>query len=374
MNEDLFAPILLNKVRLRNRFILAAASTGVAADASGHMSGEEIDRLTAYAGNGVGLIITGAIGISASALSHAGSLSLAKDSSIPGFSRLTKAVHEQGGRIAAQLCHSGIWTGAHMAEQNREAIAPSRIRESPYGRRPGLTDNYHAASREEIYEVIASFADAAARAEASGFDAVEVHGAHDSLLAQFLSPVTNDRTDAWGGSLENRARIHCEIGQTIRRRVGANYPVILKIGVEDGIPGGLEFAEGREAARLCGRSGFDVLEISQGLQGTKFSEMALRSPIADIGQEGFSRDWCRQIKNAGATTIMTGGLRSFELVEEIVTKGETDFIGLCRPLIREPDLIRRWQNGDHAKSTCISCNRCAIAVSKGMALECYAEK
>lgn len=374
MPGDPFDKVWLKNVELRNRFVFAAAASGGAADSAGVISRDEIERLVTYAKCGVGLIITGAVGISPYALSHAGSSLLVNDAHIAGFSKLTRAVHEQGGKIAVELCHSGIWTGGYLKELDREAIAPSRIPDNPYITRPGFIANYHAASEQEIKGVISSFGDAAARAKEAGFDAVEVHGAHDSLLSQFLSPLTNQRSDRWGGSLVNRVRVHCETGKAIRRSVGDDYPVILKIGVADGISGGLRSADGRKAAGLCRTSGFDILEISQGLQGTKFSEMALRSPINSIDQEGFSRTWCRDIKNDGATTIMTGGLRSLELIEEILENGETDYIGLCRPLVREPGLVRRWQEGDRGRSTCISCNKCGFAISKGLPLACYVDK
>ena len=377
MRVSLFDPVPLKTVELRNRFVLAAAASGTAADAQGIIRKEEISRLVVYAKNGVGLIITGAIGINDTALSHSSSCLLAHDRSIAGFFKLTESVHDTGGKIAAQLCHSGIWTGQFSKTLNRETLAPSRIPESAYTDRPGFVDNYHAATEEEIREVISAFGDAAARAQKAGFDAVEVHGAHDSLLAQFLSPLTNHRTDRWGGTLKNRVRIHCEVAREIRSRVGSEYPVILKIGAADGIATGpgLEFGDGRQAARLCAQNGFDILEISQGLQGPSFAEMALRSPIKSIDQEGFTRAWCKKIKqDTGVPTIMTGGLRSLELIEEVMRNIETDFIGLCRPLICEPELIVRWKNGDRKKSTCISCNKCGLAISKGLPLDCYMDK
>lgn len=366
-----FETVRLKNIELRNRFVFAAAASGGAADPAGVITGNEIERLVTYAERGVGLIITGAIGTSDTSLSHAGSSHLTNDQHVAGFSRLTRAVHENEGRIAAELCHSGIWTGGYMRELGKEAIAPSLVPGNPYIMRPGFIDNYHAATEQEIYGIISSFGEAAARAKEAGFDAIEVHGAHDSLPAQFLSPLTNHRTDKWGGSLENRARMHCEIGRAIRSSVGNDYPVVLKIGAADGIPGGLGYEDGRKAAGLCMKNGYDILEISQGLQGTRFSEMALRSPINSIDQEGFSRGWCREIKKDGATTIMTGGLRSLELIEEIFHNRETDYIGLCRPLIREPGLVRRWQAGDRSKSACSSCNKCGYAISKGLPLSCY---
>ena len=374
MSADPFDTVMLRSIEVKNRFILAAAASGCAADESGVIKPEEISRLSRYAELDVGLIITGAIGISKTAISHTSSNLLITDEQVAGFARLCDSVHEKGGKIAAQLCHSGIWTGRHTKELHEESVGPSRLEDNPYTSRRGFFDNYHAATSTEIKEVISAFGAAAARAQEAGFDAVEIHGAHDSLLSQFLSPLSNLRTDEWGGELKNRIRLHQEIGRTIREKVGADYPILLKLGVADGILGGLLFDEGREAARICALAEYDILEISQGLQGDTFSQMALRSPITTIEQEGFSRNWCRVIKNDGATIIMNRGLRSWELIEEIIQKEETDFIGLCRPLISEPFLIRRWYNGDREKSTCTSCNRCGLAIAKGLPLACYRDQ
>lgn len=374
MTTDLFGPVMMKSVELQTCFVLAAAASGAAADATGTLVPPEVVRLSRYAENKVGLIITGAIGISRTALSHPQATIIENQDHIAGFRRLCDEVHTRGGKIAAQLCHSGLWTGRHARSLGTEAIAPSRIENSDYTRRLGFVDNYHAASESEIQKVITDYGASAARAVDAGFDAVEVHGAHDSLLAQFLSPLTNHRDDDWGGPVKNRARLHQEIGKEIRMQVDRDFPVMVKLGCCDGIPGGLGFEEGREVARMCRSAGFDILEVSQGLQGSKFSEMALRSPIQTIDQEGFTRDWCRAIKNDGATTIMTGGIRSIELATEVVAAGETDFIGLCRPLICEPGLISRWGGGDRQKSACTSCNRCAIEISKGFSLDCYKDK
>ncbi len=371
MEPDPISPARLGPLTLRNRYILAAAASGGSADENGVIVPDEIARLGRYADEEIGLIITGAVGISDTAISQPTSSRLVTDEQGAGFSRLCDLVHGKGGKIAAQLCHSGIWTGRHTAMQHRQSVGHSRIDGSPYTRRKGFFDNYRAASPDDIQEIISSFGRSAALAEKAGFDAVEVHAAHDSLLAQFLSPVTNLRSDAWGGSLENRLRIHGEVGREIRRSVSPGYPVIIKLGVCDGFSGGLSFQEGREAARFCASAGYDSIEVSQGLQGTKFSEMALRSPINTREEEGFTREWCREIKGDGAVTIMTGGLRSPDLIEEIISGGETDAVGLCRPLICEPGLIRRWKGGDRNPSACTSCNRCAIAISQGRPLACY---
>lgn len=371
MEPDPFSPVRLGPFSLNNRFILAAAASGGSADENGIIVPDEITRLSRYADEEVGLIITGAIGISDTAISQPTSSRLVTEEQVAGFSRLCGLVHEKGGKIAAQLCHSGIWTGRHAAMQHRQSVGPSRIEGSLYTNRKGFFDNYRAASPDDIREIIESFARSAALAEKAGFDAVEVHAAHDSLLSQFLSPITNLRSDAWGGSLDGRLRLHRDVGREIRSSVSPEFPVIIKLGVSDGICGGLPFHEGREAARMCASAGYDIIEVSQGLQGMKFSEMALRSPIATRDEEGFTREWCREIKRDGAVTIMTGGLRSYDLIEEIIANREIDAVGLCRPLICEPGLIRRWKGGDWNRSACTSCNRCAIAISQGNPLACY---
>ncbi len=376
MSPDPFDPVFLNTLELKNRFILSAAASGTAADRSGVITDEEITRLCQYPEHGVGLVITGAIGIRETAISHANSGLLINEKQVAGFKRLCDCIHKRGGRVAVQLCHSGIWTGRHTKELQTESIGPSRLIDNPYTNRQNFFDNYHEATNDEIAGVIHAFGSAAALAKKADFDAIEIHGAHDSLLSQFLSPLTNHRSDEWGGSREKRVRIHCEIMRSVREAVGPDYPVLLKLGVADGIkaPGALSFKDGRNAARICIKAGYNALEISQGLQGPTFLEMALRSPINRMKDEGFSREWTKAVKSDGAVTIMTGGLRSWELVSEVIRLKETDCVGLCRPLICEPDLGKRWKAGDRKKSACISCNKCAFAIVQGLPLACYRDE
>jgi len=237
-----------------------------------------------------------------------------------------------------------------------------------------LPGKYHAATDEEIRAIIRAFGDAALRAKEAGFDAVQLHGAHSSLLSQFLSPHTNRRTDSWGGSLENRIHIHREMYGDIRTKVGEDYPVMIKLGVEDGGPGGLKFNEGKIVACYLSELGFDALEISQGLMGKLWEETPMRTRINSIEKEAYFRDWCREVTGAIDTpTMLVGGLRTFELMEEIVRNHEADFISLCRPLIREPGLINDWKRGDTHRATCVSCNKCALALGEGKPLDCYLE-
>ena len=218
---------------------------------------------------------------------------------------------------------------------------------------------------DEIWEIVRAFGDGAKRAREAGFDAVQIHGAHAYLLSQFLSPYTNRRDDEWGGDLKNRLRIHHEIYRDIRQKVGEDYPVLIKIGVQDGFPGGLEFSEGKLAAKYLAELGFDALEISQGLRGPSDEETEFRTKINTLDREAYFRDWCRQIKNqVDVPVMMVGGLRTFKLMEEIIQNKEADFISLSRPLIREPGIINDWKRGDHHRAKCISCNKCFESLMK----------
>ncbi len=223
----------------------------------------------------------------------------------------------------------------------------------------------------EIIGVIQAFGKAAGRAKTAGFDAVQIHAAHAYLFSQFLSPFTNRRTDAWGGTFEKRIAFLQNVYLSVRTEVGDNYPVMVKLGVADGFADGLEFSEGIKAAVQCADWGFDAIEISQGLRGKRYSQTEFRTGIRDVGQEGYFRIWCRDIKAAvNIPVMMVGGLRSPDLMEDMIRNGESDFISLSRPLIREPDIVNRWKSGDLQKPACISCNICFDALLKGTPLHC----
>ena len=252
-----------------------------------------------------------------------------------------------------------------------QAMAPSFIENDPYCE----AKKYRAMTTDEIREIIEAFGNAAKRAREAGFDAVQIHGAHAFLLAQFLSPYTNRRDDEWGGSLENRLRFHTETYRAIRRNVGEDYPVLIKLGVEDGFSGGLDFSEGKRAAQILAEIGFDALEISQGLRGEIFEGTEFRTRIDGPEREAYFRTWGKEVKqNVNVPVMMVGGFRTPALMMEIIEKGEADFISLCRPFIREPGVVNVWQKGDLRRSRCISCNKCIEALKNGEFLHCPQNK
>jgi 2,4-dienoyl-CoA reductase-like NADH-dependent reductase (Old Yellow Enzyme family) len=161
----------------------------------------------------------------------------------------------------------------------------------------------------------------------------------------------------------------------IRSKVGEEYPVLIKIGVQDGFSGGLEFHEGGEASRYLSQWGYDALEVSSGLRGAGYATSEFRTHVDRLDREAYFRDWCREIRrHVSSPIMMVGGLRTFQLLEEVIRNGEADFVSLCRPLIREPAIVRSWQGNDRRRATCTSCNRCFEALLKGEGLHCVRKK
>lgn len=355
----------IKQMDLANRFVRSATFDG--SDAYGHVTPELVDSYSSLARGGVGLIITGLTCVHPNGRVAPHQTSIADDGSIQGFAELTAAVHQNGAKIAMQLAHAGR-NSAYTREPNEgPALAPSVIPEDPYFQ----ATNYRALSEEEVWEIIEAFGDAGHRAKTAGFDAVQLHAAHAYLASQFLSPFTNKRKDSWGGTLENRLRFHREICRNIRRKVGEDYPILIKLGVQDGFAGGLELPEGKKAAFLLSQAGYDAIEVSQGLRGAVYAETEFRAGINSPSKEAYFRRWSKEVKECVDVPVMlVGGLRSLEVMAEIVENGEADFISMSRPLIREPDLINAWKNGSPRKPACISCNQCGEAIRSGAAVHC----
>jgi 2,4-dienoyl-CoA reductase-like NADH-dependent reductase (Old Yellow Enzyme family) len=365
----LFDPMEIRGVTLRNRFVRSATYDGCA-EKSGRISQRQLGMYEELARGGVGLIITGITFVHPSGQISPVQNSLAGDDCISGFRRLAETVHEAGAKIAVQLFHAGREVAKTYRPERKEALAPSLLHDDPYFQAP-----HRAVTEDEIWEIIRAFGDASKRAREAGIDAVQVHAAHAYLLSQFLSPYTNRRADPWGGNLENRLRLHHEIYRDIRAKAGEDYPVLVKIGVQDGFPGGLEFREGRLAAQYLSQWGFDALEISSGLRGKGYATSEFHTRINRLSREAYFRDWSRDIKpQVSAPVIMVGGLRTFALMEEVIQYREADFVSLCRPFIREPGIINDWKKHDRHRAACISCNKCFEVLLKGEGLRCAHKK
>jgi 2,4-dienoyl-CoA reductase-like NADH-dependent reductase (Old Yellow Enzyme family) len=360
----LFDPISIRGMKLTNRFMRSATYDGMAKD--GQVTHSQIELYKRLAQGGVGLIVSGLMAVSVDGRLSPFQNYLFEDAHIDGLKRLTEAVHKAGGRVAAQLAHAG--RESLVLHQAADGILPAGP--SPQEGGLGYEGSCRALSFEEITDIVQSFGRAAGLAKQAGFDAVQLHAAHAYLLAQFLSPLANRREDQWGGDFSGRLRLHVEILKAMREQVGEGYPLLIKLGVADGAPGGLELAEGLEAASHLAQAGFDCLEISQGLRGSTFNEMEFRTKLTADRQNYFA-SWAAQVKNrVDKPVVMVGGLRSFNSTAESLRRDSADMAALCRPLIREPDLIILWQKDPSYKPKCISCNQCLLLLRGGHSLTC----
>jgi 2,4-dienoyl-CoA reductase-like NADH-dependent reductase (Old Yellow Enzyme family) len=229
-------------------------------------------------------------------------------------------------------------------------------------------------THHDIEAVVHAFAAAAARSQATSFDAVQIHGAHGYLVSQFLSPYFNKRRDEYGGSIENRARLAVEVIKAVRKAVGPGFPVFIKLNSEDFLPEGLMVEEMVQTAIMLEKNGVDGIEMSGGTVMSKKIVPFRPGKTTPDGPEAYYEDAARLYKEkVRVPLILVGGIRTFETAERLVAEGLTDYIALSRPLIREPELVTRWKSGDRRPATCISDNGCFKPAIEGRGIYCVVE-
>ncbi len=224
---------------------------------------------------------------------------------------------------------------------------------------------------DEIENLIGDFALAARRLVDAGFDGVQLHGAHGYLLAQFLSPLRNQRTDSYGGSLENRSRFCLDVYRAVRAEVGPRFPVMIKLNASDFMEGSTTEEDACYLASALAREGIDAIEVSGGTPGSgKLG--ATRPDILGPEDEAYFLPQAEAIRRAAPNValMLVGGLRSLEVMERILESNSADYFAMSRPLIREPGLPLRWQRGDRRRADCISCLSCFGPARKGEGLYC----
>ena len=360
----LFESSEIKDMRLRNRFVRSATWEGMATP-EGKVTPKLIETMAALAKGGVGLIITSHAYIRREGQASPWQIGVYKDELIPGLREMTDAVHEAGAKICLQLAHAG-----HFAAENLTGVPPWVV--SAY---EGLAATpRREMTAKDIGELVAAFADAAVRAKAAGFDGVQIHSAHGYLLSQFLSPAFNRRKDLYGGSIGNRTRIHLEVLEAIRKVAGDDFPVLIKMNCRDFTEDGLSLDDSLTAAGLLAGAGLDAIELSGGLlTGGKLSPS--RSRIDSEDKEAYFREELGAFrKQVHIPLILVGGIRSFGVAERLVAEGTADHISMSRPFICEPDLITRWQAGDHGKAGCKSDNLCFKPGLGGEGIRCVTKQ
>ena len=335
--KTLFDETYIKYLKLKNRIF--RASVGDSSFKDGKIAEQGYKLYDELSKNEVGTIFTGYTTVSDyNKLPNINVFRIDKDEYISEFKKLVDIVHKNGANFFMQLVHIGLLTSTKVDTVYAPSVLP--LQNNPNKLSKEMT-------KEDILRIENDFAEAALRAKTAGFDGVEIHAAHFYLVSQFLSPITNRRTDEYGGSDENRARFLLEIIKKVREKVGNDYIVGIKINSEDGNKNGITEEGFIKICFMAEEAGIDFIQVS----GMKWVKETIKTPIyADI-----SSKLAEKVK---IPIIVTGGARNVDELNEILNKSNIQYFGMARPFICEYDLIKKWKNGETKKAKCISCNSC----------------
>lgn len=384
---DVFSPFELGPIRLRNRIVKAATYEGMSP--GGHASRALFDFHLRLAKGGVGMTTVAYCAVADDGRTFENQLRLTAESRAL-LSELTRAVHDEGARASIQLGHAGMFS--KLRRSDGSAPRGPSLALNLYGLSAGLPIA-PAMDERDIVGVIDAFGRAASIAAELGFDAVELHLGHGYLLSQFLSPATNRRRDAWGGTLENRLRLPLAVIERVRRAVGEDLAILVKTNLADGFSGGLEIDEAIAIARAIEEQGHaDAIVPSGGftsrspfflLRGGRpvarmaaaQSDVLSRAAMRVFGgaiidryefEEAFFLPLARRVRAATqrVSVGLLGGLVSRANLETARDEG-FDFVVLGRALVADPDFVLRMERGEIDRTRCIACNECVAEMDLG---------
>ncbi|MFH5834781.1 NADH:flavin oxidoreductase [Proteiniclasticum sp. C24MP] len=309
------SPLNVKNLNLKNRIVLPPMATAKALE-DGSMSEEILSYYDEKTRDGdLALVIVEHSFISEEGRANKKQISVASDDMVEGLKKLSALLHKNGTLGVMQINHAGLY-----AKPNDPFILPAGPSALP-------GQNIHVLGEEGIVQIIADFAQAARRCRDAGFDGVEIHSAHGYLLNQFYSPLINKRTDAYGGSLTNRIRLHMEIIQAVRKAVGSDYPVFLRLGACDYKEGGTTIEDSVYASRIFEKEGVDLLDISGGYCG--YVHPTEKS-------QGYFREITEELKKAvDIPVLLTGGITDLDAADAILEKNQTDLIGIGRAIYKD---------------------------------------
>ncbi|NDV10392.1 NADH:flavin oxidoreductase [Rhodococcus sp. IEGM 248] len=377
---DILAPATLGPLTLRNRIIKSATFEGKTPNAL--VTDELIEFHRRPSAGGVGMSTVAYCAVAPEGRTEYGQLWMRLDA-VPGLRRLTDAIHAEGAAASAQLGHAG--PVANQKSTGFPALAPSR------SFNPLSMRMIRSATVNDITRITNAHGAAARLAVESGFDAVEIHFGHNYFASSFLSPKLNHRTDSYGGSLENRARVVLETARTVRAAVGAKVAILAKFNMDDGVPGGFWIDEAIQVAQWLEADGsVDALELTMGSSllnpmylfkgDAPIREFAAAMPqpirlgVQLIGkqmlhsypyQDLFMLEHARQIRAAVTLPlVLLGGITDRAGMDTAMAEG-FEFVAMARALLREPDLVNRIARNAQTRSLCIHCNKCMPTIFTG---------
>jgi 2,4-dienoyl-CoA reductase-like NADH-dependent reductase (Old Yellow Enzyme family) len=364
--SKIFETTFLGSMALRNRTVRSATWEGLA-DRDGLVQPELVEMMAELARNSVGMVIPGYLSVARDGRGLPWQTGVWDDAHIEGLSRIAKAVHHEGGVVAAQIAHAGGRTRPEYNE-GQKPMAPSAVEGFSFGETP------REMTQGEIKDAGSLFARAGRRVKEAGFDAIQLHAAHGYLLSQFLSPLLNRRSDAYGGTPEKRRRFVIEVYEAVRETLGDTFPVFIKLNTTDGPEGGITIKESLDLARELADRGLDAVEVSGGRAGSDRYRPSWKG-ISDPSKEAYFRPAARRFKEElDIPVILVGGIKSYEVAEDIIATGDADLVSFSRALICEPHLVKKWRDGDKGRSKCVSCNLCLNEGLKGSGITCMADE
>lgn len=360
-------PLAIGRLVLRNRILMAPITTNYG-DERGYATDRTLSFYGERAAGGAAAIVFEALSVNGRARLCVREHGLHDDSFIPRLTEVTESVHAHGGRLIAQLCHAGPKASATI--NGVQAVSASAV--------PVKTaDPPRPISREEIARVIEDFAAAAVRARDAGFDGVELHACHFYLLSSFLSGYLNRRTDEYGGSVENRARLTCEVLRAVKARSGADFPVVCRIHGREKLPGGIDEAEAGQIGTLLEQAGADALHVSGATVPVNPKVTSLYAiPVGSIPNEatphGCYLGCAARVKEAvRVPVIAVGKLNDPVLAEAAVRDGAADAVGIARGLVADPYLPTKVLEGRWDEIVrCTDCLTCHTTTQKQHDMGC----
>lgn len=381
MTPDVFSPVRLGPVTLRNRTVKAATFEGRAPH--GQVTDELIDYHLAVARGGIGLTTVAYLAVAPEGRTHAEQIAVGAGTAA-GLTRLADAVHETGAGIAGQVGHAG--PVANGRSNGVRALAASRMPS------PLSMQMVGSASERDLTRITRAYVATARTLVDAGFDVLELHMAHSYLISSFLAPALNQRKDRWGGCLENRARLARQVARAVRDEVGDEVAVTAKVSLSDGFRGGVSTDEGLELALLLEADGtLDALQLSGGsslmnpmylfrgdVPAREFAasmplpvRWGLRTPIGRSFlktypfEEAYFEEKALRFRAALAMPLMLlGGINRLETMQRAMAEG-FDFVAMGRAVLREPDLVNRLRSEEATAGACIHCNRCMPTIYSG---------
>ena len=363
-------PLTINNMQLRNRLVMPSLTTNYGS--SEGMVNKEILQFYQERSKDVGLVITEATAVRGDGRIVPGSLGLWEDSQISGMARLAETIKKQGAAAAIQIGHAGprcVPCGGEM-----EGASPSGMLFRPEVEPQVMTI-------EQIEQLIKDFGDAVGRAAEAGFDSVEIHGAHFYLISLFLSPLTNQRNDRYGGDAKARAAIAIEIVKEARKRVGKKYPLIFRLNAIEKVDGGQTLDDSVIVSRLLQDAGIDILDVSLIAQSFwKEHEgrqlLAGSSALPKDEPSGANVYLAKKLKEAsGLPVIAVGKLGDAKVAEQAITESNIDMIAIGRQMICDPDTAGKILSGrGNQIIPCQECLKCFATIGRGVPMACKVNK